>query len=130
MGRKQPVDDLTALREATTEAHHAVQSLKDAAKEARDAKAELVAAKDDIIDMAKAMWDARLEELAKEALEKFDESAIAGVDRLLNETAARFSDVLLVVLGEKEVGEVKPETLVEQMVVERVEKFGPWHVHP
>jgi len=127
MGRKQPqVDDLTALRDATREAHEAIKTLRIERKACEEERVRLARERDGLADMIKAIWDAQMDYAVSVALESYLPAINEMIDKTEEAIFNRFDTITEVLLGSK-----KPEaladnnTLIEQLIHEKVTKHGP-----
>lgn len=130
MGRKQPVDDITSLREATREAHEMVQALREERRACDAAKAELVAAQEDLADMVKAIWDAKMDAVVEIALTNYSETVSKAIDEATQAVYERFDLLTDVLMNPQNYGAAdvvsmreKHVTAVERIVLDKL--YGP-----
>lgn len=132
MARKEPVDEVAALREATREAHETIQSLRTERAACEKAKAELEEARASLADMMKAIWDAQMETVVDAALNQYNVGILKAIEdgtEAVYERFEKIADMMMnpqnhdveVVMKERE----NAGSMVEALVMDKVLE---WHL--
>jgi LPS O-antigen subunit length determinant protein (WzzB/FepE family) len=110
-------DEITALREATREAHAALKDLKGAIKEGR----ELVAAID---KMAQIAVEDRLKPVVEKGLEDFGKNLRQAIDVATDSVYERFDKIADLLTGEDKTSKRRGQPSIPELVERRNRERG------